>query len=70
MFTGTQSIEEFRADHPAQYQRLVDAGELEQYLVEGPSQPMAVGSKILGLTLIAVGLVLLVLVINGFLSGI
>lgn len=69
MFTGTQSLEEFRADHPAQYQRLVDSGELEKYLVDGPSQPMAKGSKILGLVLIAAGLTLLVLVINGFVSG-
>lgn len=68
MFTGTQSLEEFRADHPAQYQRLVDSGELEKFLVDAPSQPMKRGSKILGLTLIAVGLTLLVLVINGFLT--
>jgi hypothetical protein len=69
MFTGTQSLEEFRSDHPAQYQRLVDSGELEKLLVDGPSRPMAIGSKILGLTLITVGIVLLVLVIIGFLSG-
>jgi hypothetical protein len=69
MFTGTQSLEEFRRDHPAQYQRLVDAGELDKYLVDAPSRPMALGSKILGLTLIAIGLVLLTLVIIGFLSG-
>jgi hypothetical protein len=68
MFTGTQSLEEFRSDHPAQYQRLVDTGELDKYLVEAPSHPMALGSKILGLTLIAIGLILLVLVIIGFLS--
>ena len=69
MFTGTQSLEEFRADHPAQYQRLVDAGELDKYLVDGPSRPMTLGSKILGLSLIAIGLILLTLVIIGFLSG-
>lgn len=69
MFTGTQSLEEFRADHPAQYQRLVNSGELEKFLVDAPSLPMRRGSKILGLTLIAVGLTLLVLVINGFLTG-
>jgi len=69
MFTGTQSLEEFRNDHPAQYQRLVDSGELEKLLVDGPSRPMTLGSKILGLTLIAVGLLLLTLVIVGFLSG-
>lgn len=68
MFTGTQSLEEFRADHPAQYQRLHDAGELEQYLVDAPSKPMRIGSKVLGLVLIAVGLTLLTLVAIGFFS--
>jgi cytochrome b subunit of formate dehydrogenase len=66
MFTGTQSLEEFRRDHPAQYQRLLASGELERRLVEAPSRPLTLGSKILGLTLIACGLVLLVLVISGF----
>ena len=69
MFTGLQSLEEFRADHPAQYQRLLDSGELEKLLVDGPSQPMTRRSKILGLVLIAAGLTLLVLVINGFVTS-
>ena len=66
MFTGTQSLEEFRKDHPAYYQRLVDSGELEQYLVDAPAPQMTRASKILGLTLIAIGLVLLMLVAIGF----
>ncbi|HEX8986352.1 MAG TPA: cytochrome b/b6 domain-containing protein [Rhodocyclaceae bacterium] len=70
MFTGTQSLREFRHDHPAQYQRLVDSGELKNYLVEAPSPAMTRNSKILGLALIAVGLTLLVLVGVGFFSGI
>jgi cytochrome b subunit of formate dehydrogenase len=69
MFTGTQSLEEFRREHPAQYQRLVDAGELEKYLVDAPSRPMTLGSKILGVVLLAVGLTLLVLVAIGFFAG-
>jgi thiosulfate reductase cytochrome b subunit len=69
MFTGLQSLEEFRADHPAQYQRLLDSGELDKLLVDGPSQPMTRRSKILGLVLIAAGLTLLVLVVNGFVTG-
>jgi cytochrome b subunit of formate dehydrogenase len=68
MFTGTQSIEEFRQDHPAHYQRLVDSGELETYLVDAPSKQMHLGSVILGLSLISVGLILLVLVAVGFFS--
>ena len=69
MFTGTQSLEEFRQDHPAYYQRLVDAGELEKYLVDAPAPQMTLASKILGLTLIAIGLALLVLVGVGFFGG-
>ena len=69
MFTGTQSLREFRYDHPAQYQRLVDNGELEKLLVEAPSKPFRKGSVILGLTLIGFGIFLLVLVLIGFFSG-
>ncbi|BAL26315.1 cytochrome c family protein [Azoarcus sp. KH32C] len=68
MFTGTQSLEEFRREHPAQYQRLVESGELDKYLVDAPSRPMHVGSVILGLVLITAGLTLLVLVGTGFFS--
>ncbi|HAL36619.1 MAG TPA: cytochrome C [Polaromonas sp.] len=69
MFTGLQPLEEFRREHPAQYKRLVDSGELEKYLEDAPSAPMTLGSKILGLTLLAIGLTLLVLVTIGFLGG-
>jgi cytochrome b subunit of formate dehydrogenase len=69
MFTGTQSLEEFRRDHALQYERLVKTGQLEKYLVDAPSRPMTLGSKVLGLTLITIGLVLLILVAVGFLGG-
>jgi cytochrome b subunit of formate dehydrogenase len=69
MFTGTQSLEEFRQDHPAYYQRLVDSGELERYLVDAPAPQLTRRSKILGLVLIAIGLTLLVLVGIGFFGG-
>jgi hypothetical protein len=42
---------------------------LQQRLVDAPSRQMHVGSVILGLTLIAVGLVLLLLVAIGFFGG-
>lgn len=69
MFTGTQSLEEFRREHALQYQRLVDTGQLEKYLVDAPSRPMTLGSKILGIVLIACGLGLLIIVAIGFFSG-
>jgi cytochrome b subunit of formate dehydrogenase len=69
MFTGTQSLEEFRADHPAQFQRLLDSGELQKRLVDAPSRAMHIGSVILGLTLITIGLALLVTVAVGFFTA-
>jgi len=66
MFTGAMPLEEFRREHTVEYDRLVERGELDKYLVDAPSQPLTKGSRILGFTLIAVGLVLLILVVNGF----
>lgn len=69
MFTGTVSLEEFKREHTVQYNRLVETGELEKYLVDAPSRPMTLGSKLLGLTLIAMGLTLLTLVTVGFVGS-
>lgn len=69
MFTGSLTVEEFKRDHPAQYERLVASGELEKHLVQAPSRPLTVGSKILGLVLIACGFALLTLVAIGFFGG-
>ncbi len=66
MFTGAMPLEEFKHEHTVQYRRLVENGELEKYLVDAPSAPMTLFSKILGATLILIGLTLLVLVLNGF----
>jgi cytochrome b subunit of formate dehydrogenase len=69
MFTGTQSLQEFRHEHAAQYQRLVETGQLEKYLVDAPSRPFTLGSKILGLVLIVFGLSMLAMIAIGFFGG-
>ena len=66
MFTGVMPLEEYKAEHTLEYQRRVANGELDKYLVDAPSGPMTLGSKILGATLILFGLTLLVLVLFGF----
>jgi len=66
MFTGSMPLEQFARDHTLQYRRMVETGELERHLVDAPSRPMAVGSRILGAVLIAFGLLLLVLIATGF----
>jgi cytochrome b subunit of formate dehydrogenase len=69
MFTGSMPIEKFARDHTVQYQRLVESGELDKYLVDAPSRPMHVGSRVLGFVLISFGLLLLVLITNGFFTS-
>jgi cytochrome b subunit of formate dehydrogenase len=65
MFTGSMRLEEFKREHRVEYNRLLASGELEKYLVDAPSQPMTLGAKVLGFTLIAFGLLLLVFVLIG-----
>jgi cytochrome b subunit of formate dehydrogenase len=69
MFTGSMSLEHFRIEHPLQYERLVASGELNKYLVDAPSAPMNLRSKLLGFALIAAGLALLAMVAVGFFGG-
>ena len=69
MFTGAVPVEDFRHEHTLEYDRLVETGELQKYLVDPPSPSMTLGSKILGFTLIAFGLILLTLVLIGIFRG-
>lgn len=69
MFTGTFSLEEFMHEHPLEYQRLVESGELEKYLVDAPSAGKVAASKLLGFALIAIGLTLLTMVGIGFFAA-
>jgi len=47
----------------------VGKGQLQKRLVDAPSPPMTVGSKILGFALMAIGLILLVLILIGFVNS-
>jgi cytochrome b subunit of formate dehydrogenase/nitrate/TMAO reductase-like tetraheme cytochrome c subunit len=69
IFTGSMPFEEFKREYGVEYARLKESGELERYLVDAPSQPMTFGSKILGFSLVFIGLALLVMMVLG-LAGI
>jgi cytochrome b subunit of formate dehydrogenase len=68
MFTGAVTLEEFKQEHALEYARLVETGQLESHRVPPPSPAMALGSRILGFTLITIGLLLLILVAIGFIG--
>jgi cytochrome b subunit of formate dehydrogenase len=69
MFTGTVALEEFRREHALQYQRLLKSGELAKHLVDAPSRPMTLGSRVLGIALIVLGLALLAGVLVGLVGS-
>ena len=69
MFTGTMTMDDFKHDHPLQYKRLLESGELEKYLVDAPSAHAVGASKVLGFVLIVIGLTLLTLVGIGFFTN-
>jgi len=66
MFTGTMPLEDFAREHGIEYRELLASGQLEKHLVHPPSHAMTIGSRILGLVLLAFGLTLLALVLIGF----
>ncbi len=66
MFTGAVTLDDLKREHPLEYKRLVEAGELEKHLVDPPSARAVSASKVLGFTLIVIGLTLLTLVGIGF----
>jgi len=66
MFTGVVSLEEYIEEHTVEYQRLVKNNKLNEYLIDAPSVQMTKYSKVLGITLIIIGMTLLLLIIDGF----
>ena len=69
MFTGAMPLEQFRREHTLEYDELVASGQLASYLVDVPSKRMTLGSRILGIVLLAFGLALLALVLIGFIGS-
>ncbi|HFD13481.1 MAG TPA: cytochrome C, partial [Crenotrichaceae bacterium] len=70
MFTGSMPLEEFKHERKVEYDRLVREGQLQHYLVGAPSPKLNQYSRILGLSLIAVGVIELILVLLGFLQDV
>jgi cytochrome b subunit of formate dehydrogenase len=68
IFTGSMPLEEFKREYAVEYGRLVKTGELQGYLVEAPSRPLTLGSKMLGFSLVAIGLALFVMMLIGIIA--
>ncbi|VAW76144.1 Cytochrome c family protein precursor [hydrothermal vent metagenome] len=69
MFTGSMPLEEFKEERADEYARLVKEGTLDDYLVDPPSESTVRKSRILGFSLVGVGLFILLLVLMGFVQN-
>jgi len=68
MFTGSWDLAELKEERPAEYERLQASGALDKLLVAPPSKTWNRISHLLGFTLLGLGLLLLILVVDGFLT--
>jgi len=68
MFTGKMNIERFMEERPLEYQRLVETGELEKYIVEAPTAKEKRNAYLFGAIGLVTGLILAVAIIWTLLS--
>ena len=68
MFTGKMNIERFMEERPLEYQRLVETGELEKYIVEAPTAREKRNAYLFGAIGLVTGLILAVAIIWTLLS--
>ncbi|MCL5669836.1 MAG: cytochrome C, partial [Acidobacteria bacterium] len=66
IFTGRQTEKELAGKHPAEYQRLVEQGSLEDIRAEEPQRWFVMFGRIVGFAAIAIGFVLLLLTLFSF----
>ncbi|HET7343100.1 MAG TPA: hypothetical protein VFL90_16665 [Methylomirabilota bacterium] len=63
IFTGRVHEDEFRAEHPAEYERLKDAGRLELFAADPPPRWLLNFSRVVGFSSLAIGTILIWLII-------
>jgi hypothetical protein len=64
IFTGHVPLEEYKKDRPRDYERLVESGKLDNYVVEKEfSKKKMRMVKIFGFTALGAGIILVVLII-------
>ncbi len=63
IFTGRVEEEEFRLDHPAEYEALARAGTLDQRAADPPPRWLTNFARVVGFTSLAIGVVLIWLIV-------
>ena len=69
MFSGSMPLEEFKHERPREHEDLVAKGKLEEVLTDPMHALITRGGKILGLSAVTIGLILVVLILYAMLFG-
>ena len=69
IFTGSMPLARFREERPEEYRRLVEAGELEERLVDPPPERILRRVRFWGFTAVTIGLLLVVGILLAFVGG-
>ncbi len=68
VFLGKMPLERFKAERPLEYERLVESGEFEDYLVEAPSKRQILDAYVLGSVFLVIGIMLAVFIVWALLT--
>ena len=66
IFTGSMPLERYKEERPIEYQRLVDNGTLDQYMVPAPTDWQLRRARRYGYLAVTVGILLVVAIFWGF----
>ena len=69
IFTGRESEKELRDKHPAEYQRLLENGQLQAAQTDAPPKWLENFGRMTGIAVMAIGFVLLWLTLDSFFRG-
>ncbi len=69
IFTGRVTVDELKYDKPAEYERLVASGELEENMVDPFPKGVEKTSRVFGFTMLGIGLLLIALIVVAMLWG-
>lgn len=65
IFTGSVPLEEFKYDRPREYALLMKSRDIRKKLVAPPPRWLQLGARIFGLTCLAIGILVIIMVIYG-----
>ncbi len=68
VFLGKMPLERFKAERPLEYERIVENGELEDYLVEAPNERQIRDAYIFGSVFLVIGIMLAIFIVWALLT--